>query len=81
MTVVIHESYARPDGTIFCRKCGADTREISIKSYNEKPCLFVEKPFQQSTHPTSENLAAKLALLTPEQLSALEVLLTPLTRG
>ena len=36
---------------------------------------------QQSMHPTSETLRGKLALLKPEQLSALEVLLTPLTRG
>lgn len=43
--------------------------------------LLAEKYAQQSMHPTSETLSAKLALLTPEQLSALEVLLTPLTCG
>ena len=36
---------------------------------------------QQSMHPTSETLRGLLASLTPEQLSALEVLLTPLTCG
>lgn len=81
MKLAIHESYGRPDSTIFCRKCGADTRNISIKEYNETPCEFIDKPFRQSMYPTSENLLAKIALLTPEQLSALEVLLTPLTRG
>jgi len=43
--------------------------------------LLDVKYAQQSMHPTSETLRRKLALLTPEQLSALEVLLTPLTCG
>jgi hypothetical protein len=42
---------------------------------------LARKSAQQSMHPTSETLRGKLALLTPEQLSALEVLLTPLTCG
>lgn len=36
---------------------------------------------QQSMHPTSETLRRLQASLTPEQLSALKVLLTPLTCG
>lgn len=45
-------------------------------------CQWLEKrAAQQSMHPTSETLRGLLASLTPEQLSALEVLLTPLTCG
>jgi len=43
--------------------------------------VLAEKYAQQSMYPASETLSTKLALLTPEQLSALEVLLTPLTCG
>ena len=43
--------------------------------------LLDVKEAQQSMHPTSETLRRLLALSTPEQLSALEVLLTPLTAG
>jgi len=43
--------------------------------------LLDVKSAQQSMHPTSETLRRLLASLTPQQLSALEVLLTPLTCG
>ena len=62
---------------------GSNTSQIS-PPYAGQPCqcgAIRWQAAQQGMHPTSETLSAKLALLTPEQLSALEVLLTPLTFG
>lgn len=71
-----------------CIECGTElyverhtvmaNDEISI-IVGVTPCKYCNA--QHSVHPTSENLRNKLSLLTSEQLSALEILLPPLTCG
>ena len=62
---------------------GSNTSKVSAPLVGQ-PCQCGSVRWgaaQQSMHPTSETLPDLLASLTPEQLSALKVLLTPLTRG